>query len=72
MQHVIWFYTSYDRCRTWQGPFKLTMFGQPGVEFAIPREVTQGGEVTLSWFREPSRGGAGRGCEVCEVWLIKG
>lgn len=27
-----WFYTSVDRCRSWQGPFALPMFGQPGVE----------------------------------------
>ncbi len=26
-----WFYTSEDRCRTWQGPFELPMFGQLGV-----------------------------------------
>ena len=25
------FYTSYDRCRSWQGPYKLPMFGQTGV-----------------------------------------
>lgn len=26
-----WFYISYDRCHTWQGPFCLPMFGQRGV-----------------------------------------
>ena len=25
------FYVSYDRCRSWQGPYKLPMFGQTGV-----------------------------------------
>ena len=25
---VSWFYTSVDRCRTWDGPFALPMFGQ--------------------------------------------
>jgi hypothetical protein len=29
---VSWFYTSADRCRSWQGPFWLPTFGQPGVE----------------------------------------
>lgn len=26
-----WFYTSIDRCQSWQGPFRLSMFGQLGV-----------------------------------------
>ena len=26
-----WFYISYDRCHTWQGPFRLPMFGQRGI-----------------------------------------
>jgi len=26
-----WFYASEDRCRSWQGPYSLPMFGQPGV-----------------------------------------
>ena len=25
------FYVSYDRCRSWQGPFRLPMFGQTGI-----------------------------------------
>lgn len=27
-----WFYVSYDRCRSWDGPYDLPMFGLPGVE----------------------------------------
>jgi hypothetical protein len=27
-----WFYASHDRCRTWQGPFRLPRFGQAGIE----------------------------------------
>jgi hypothetical protein len=27
-----WFYISYDRAHTWQGPYTLPMFGQPGIE----------------------------------------
>jgi hypothetical protein len=41
------------------------------VEFDIPREATAEGELQLSWFQEPGRGGSGRGCQVAEVWLIK-
>ncbi len=41
------------------------------MEFAIPREATRDGELTLTWYQEPGRGGAGRGCQVAEVWLIK-
>lgn len=28
---ISWFYTSYDRCRSWDGPFKLPTFGQLGM-----------------------------------------
>ncbi len=41
------------------------------VEFEIPPESTNKGELNLSWYQEPGRGGAGRGCQVAEVWLIK-
>jgi hypothetical protein len=41
------------------------------VEFDVPQEATANGELTLTWFREPSRGDNGRGCQVAEVWLIK-
>lgn len=40
-------------------------------EFEIPREATRDGVLTLSWTAEPGHGGAGRGCQVAEVWLIK-
>lgn len=26
-----WFYISYDRCQTWQRPFRIPMFGQRGI-----------------------------------------
>ncbi len=39
-------------------------------EFDIPAAATAGGELTLSWTREPGQGGSGRGCQVSEVWLI--
>ncbi len=41
------------------------------VEFDIPAAATRDGELTLSWTSTPGRGGAGRGPQVAEVWLIK-
>jgi hypothetical protein len=41
------------------------------LEFDLPVEATRTGELTLTWFREPGRGGNGRGCQVAEVWLIR-
>ncbi|MFO0807966.1 MAG: hypothetical protein U0746_05045 [Gemmataceae bacterium] len=41
------------------------------LEFAIPVAATGGGELTLTWTQEPGAGGAGRGCQVAEVWLLK-
>lgn len=41
------------------------------VEFAIPRAATADGRLTLGWSAEPGIGGAGRGCQVAEVWLIR-
>ena len=52
-------------------PFILKPFPYKPVEFAIPREATVKGELTLQWNLEPGVGGNGRGCQVSEVWLIK-
>jgi hypothetical protein len=41
------------------------------IEFQIPKAATQSGELNLSWTREASLGGNGRGNQVAEVWLIK-
>ncbi len=41
------------------------------VEFDIPREATQSGELNLSWHGPKGRGGNGRNVQVSEVWLIK-
>jgi hypothetical protein len=41
------------------------------LEFAVPREVTNGGTATFSWTRELGLGGNGRGCQISEVWLIR-
>ncbi|MFL6450369.1 MAG: hypothetical protein ACJ746_22215 [Bryobacteraceae bacterium] len=44
---------------------------QKPLEFDIAQEATKGGELTLSWAREQGLGGNGRGCQVCEVWLLR-
>ncbi len=52
-------------------PWRSKDFPPRPVEFDIPPEATWTGELDLSWFQEPGRGGAGRGCQVAEVWLMK-
>lgn len=44
---------------------------QAPLEFEIPRDATQSGELTLEWSRQAGQGGNGRGTQVCEVWLIR-
>jgi hypothetical protein len=44
---------------------------QVPLEFDIPQEATQSGDLTLEWSRKAGLGGAGRGTQVCEVWLIR-
>jgi hypothetical protein len=44
---------------------------QRPVEFDLPREATSTGELNLAWTREQGLGGNGRGCEVCEVWVMR-
>jgi hypothetical protein len=41
------------------------------LEFDIPRQATQAGSLHLKWTKEPGLGGAGRGLQVAEVWLIR-
>jgi hypothetical protein len=41
------------------------------LEFDIPPAVTASGTLTLTWTRSPGGGGAGRGCQVAEVWLMR-
>lgn len=40
-------------------------------EFDVPRAATADGELILSWTQGPGSGGAGRGTQVAEVWLVK-
>lgn len=49
---------------------KLDNLTEP-VEFAIPREATSDGALTLTWQRQPGLSGNGRGNQVAEVWLIR-
>jgi hypothetical protein len=48
----------------------LTTPYQP-LEFELPAAATATGELTLTWTRPPGGGGAGRGCQVAEVWLMR-
>jgi hypothetical protein len=41
------------------------------VEFDVPRGATAGGKLALTWTPEAGAGGPGRGCQVCEVWVLK-
>jgi hypothetical protein len=41
------------------------------LEFDLPEDAARSGSLTLRWNRPPGVGGAGRGCQVAEVWLIK-
>jgi hypothetical protein len=52
-------------------PLQYKPFPVRPVEFDIPKSATAKGELTLTWYPEPGRGGAGRGCQVAEVWLIR-
>jgi len=52
-------------------PFLIRPFPIKPLEFDLPSEATQGGELTLTWFGEAGLGGNGRGCQVSEVWLLK-
>jgi len=41
------------------------------IEFAIPKEATRGGELTLNWTQESGKSAGGRGCQVAEVRLMR-
>jgi hypothetical protein len=52
-------------------PFILKKVPRSPMEFDIPQGATQGGELTLRWYREQGLGGVGTGCDVSEIWLVK-
>jgi hypothetical protein len=41
------------------------------IEFDVPTEATRDGALTLACKARPGRGGAGRGCQIAEVWLMR-
>ena len=41
------------------------------VEYDVPPEATRDGELTLGCTATPGRGGAGRGCQMAEIWLLR-
>jgi len=41
------------------------------LEFDIPQAATAGGQLELTFSREPGLSGNGRGLEIGEVWLIR-
>jgi hypothetical protein len=54
-----WFYTSTDRCRTWEGPWKLPMFGQAGIEARTDYLVSGPDTCTLFLTAAKASGGEG-------------
>jgi len=55
-----WFYVSYDRCRHWEGPYALPMFGQPGIAARTDYLVSSATECTLFLTAAKSDTGEGR------------
>lgn len=55
-----WFYYSYDRCKTWEGPFKLPMFGQLGIAARTDYIVLSNHECLLFLTATKSNGEEGR------------
>ncbi|MEP7361638.1 MAG: glycoside hydrolase family 20 zincin-like fold domain-containing protein [Acidobacteriota bacterium] len=41
------------------------------MEFEIPHEATADGALLLSWRQAADNRGAGRGCQVAEIWLLR-
>ena len=50
----------------------ITKQGHPKpAEFDVPASATSDGALTLTWQQEPGAGGAGRGNQIAEVWLLR-
>jgi hypothetical protein len=56
-----WFYASYDRCHTWEGPYALPMFGQAGIEARTDYSVSDARTCTLFLTASKEDGGEGKG-----------
>ena len=57
---VSWFYLSTDRCRSWDGPFSLPMFGLPGVAARTDCLVSGARELMLLLTAAQGEGRGGR------------
>lgn len=55
-----WFYYSYDRCHTWEGPFSLPMFDQTGVAGRTDYQVRDANTCTLFLCGSKPNGREGR------------
>jgi len=55
-----WFYLSYDRCKSWQGPYALPMFGQTGIAARTDYLISSRDECTLFLTASKPNGAEGR------------
>ena len=55
-----WFYTSIDRCHTWDGPYRLPMFGQPGIAARTDYLISDANTCILFLTAAKSNGEEGR------------
>ena len=58
---VSWFYISYDRCSSWEGPYSLPDFGLPGIEARTDYQVEGNQECILFLTASKPWGGEGHG-----------
>lgn len=57
---VSWFLYSYDRCKTWNGPYKIPMFGQKGIAARTDYAVISKDECIVFLTATKSNGREGR------------
>jgi len=64
---VSWFYVSYDRCKNWEGPYWLPLFGQAGIaartDYIIDDPHPGGSRCT--WFLTAARANGQEGPVLC-------
>lgn len=58
-----WFYVSYDRCRSWEGPYELPMFGQSAIAARTDYVVT--GEESCTLFVTAAKPNGAEGRVLC-------
>ena len=58
---VSWFYTSLDRCRSWDGPYRIPLFGLAGIKARTDYLVSNAGECLFFLTEAKDGGGEGRG-----------